>query len=489
MSESTRRRATAFIIASLSLVQLGCGAAGERAPTVVPPIVVPTTGKLVVVLESRGNGGDADGFTAAIDGASTTRTITSDASVAYDSLSPGNHTVRFADIAPQCSASADSLTHAVKVGVTDTVTVGMTCLGGFAYLVAIDSTGYDIVYLAEDGHTIQLTSGPGIKFIRSWSPDGTRLIYSQYENNHSHLYSVRADGTDTKTLTSGTGNEYEPQWSPDGTHIAYEQTGNGAYIAISDADGANAHPLVDASTFGFNSTWATDGSRVYFGCSLVRSYDLCTAAPDGSDLRRITYAALDAVVMPCTPDCMAVPIGFTPSPDGSTIAIDVATGQGPEIQRAWAASLDGTSAIPLSGNTISSTAGWSPSGDRMLLNITDGGDGFALATVNPDGSSYREITTYADSIQSGNWSPDGTVIAYFDAKTGQIGAMNADGSNRRLLTTGSVFKFFPMWNPKARAAGSLSSDRVRVSSSYLEKIRILPPLRPEVLQRRPRPRP
>jgi Tol biopolymer transport system component len=486
MSQSTRRCATAFAIVSLSLVQLACGAAGDSTPTNVPSNT-PTTGALVVVLQPRGNGRDADGFSATIDG-SVARTLTYDASVAYDSLSPGDHTVRIAGIAPQCSASADSVTHTTKVGVTDTVTVGMTCLGGFAYIVAIDTTGYNIEYLTEDGRTIQLTSGPDIKFIDSWSPDGTRLLYSRYENNHSHLYSVRADGTDTKTLTSGTGNEYSPQWSPDGTHIAYEQTGTGGYIAISDADGANVHPLVDTSTFGFSVTWATDGLRLYFGCSLVRSNDLCTAALDGSDLRPITFAALDAVVMPCTPDCMAVPIGFTPSPDGRTIAIDVAPGQGPEIQRAWAASLDGTSAIPLSGNTISSAAGWSPSGDRMLLNITDGGDGSALATVNPDGTSYREITTYADSIQSGNWSPDGTVIAYSDAKTGQIGAMNADGSNRRLLTTGSVLKFFPHWNPKARAAGPLSGDRVRVSSPYLEKIAIPSRLRPEMLRRRLHPR-
>jgi Tol biopolymer transport system component len=79
---------------------------------------------------------------------------------------------------------------------------------------------------------------------------------------------------------------------------------------------------------------------------------------------------------------------------------------------------------------------------------------------------------------SGNWSPDGTVITYYDIRTGQIGAMNADGSNRRLLTTGPVVKFFPHWNPKAGAVGTLSSDRARVSSPHLKKIPILPRLRP-----------
>jgi Tol biopolymer transport system component len=489
MSESTRRRATASLIASLSLVQLGCGAAGERAPTVVPPIVVPTIGKLVIVLEPRGNGRDADGFSAAIDGAST-RTLTSDASVAYDSLSPGNHTVRIADIAPQCAASADSITRAVKVGATDTVTVGMTCLGGFAYLQDVDANTTDLFYLTEDGRTIQLTNGPGLKFIEAWSPDGTQLLYSQEQTNGWRIHTVRADGTDSRPLTSDVGNEFSPRWSPDGTHIAYQKgDSTGVYIAISDPDGANVHPLAGTSPVDFGPSWSADGSRLYFGCyRFQRIYDLCTAALDGSDLRPIRYAALDPIVTPCTPACTVVPIQFAASPDGLTIAIELAPGQGPVLERVWAASVDGTSAIPLSGNTISFAGRWSPSGDRMLLNISDGGTGYAMATVNTDGSSYRQIVSYADSISSGDWSPDGTVIAYNDLRTRQIGAMNADGSNRRPLTTG-IGKGTPIWNPKARAVGTLSSDRVRVSAPNLEKTPILSRLRPEMLRRSLHPRP
>src|SRR3954454_17034433 len=216
MFDSTRLRATTVAIMALSLVQLGCGGAGETPSVTNPPSNSATSGKLVVRVQPQGNGRDADGFSATLDGASA-RTLADDpTSVKYDNLSPGDHTVRIAGVAPHCSASADSITHTVKAGATDTVTVGVACLGGFAYLQAIDTTRYDIAYLTEDGRTIQLTNGPDLKLIESWSPDGTRLLYSQYENGHFHLHSVRADGTDTKTITSGSGNEYSPQWSPDG---------------------------------------------------------------------------------------------------------------------------------------------------------------------------------------------------------------------------------------------------------------------------------
>ena len=492
MFDSTRLRTTAVAIVSLSLGQLACGgAAGDSTPGVTnPPPKTPTTGTLVVVLQPRGNGRDADGFSATLD-ATPARALTYDATaVTYDSLSPGDHTVRIAGIAPQCSASADSITHTTKAGATDTVIVGMTCLGGFAYIQDVDSNTTDLAYLTEDGRTIQLTSGPDLKFIESWSPDGTRLLYSQLENGRAHLHSVRADGTDPRTLTSGSGNEYRPQWSPDGMHIAYMKgDSTGIYIAISDPDGANVHPLTGTSPLDFDVTWSSDGSRLYFGCDRFgRSHDLCTAALDGSDLRAIRYAALEPIVTPCSPGCAGTLMYFTASPDGSRIAFELLTsGGGVPSYRVWAASLDGSSAIPLSGNTLSFAGRWSPSGDRMLLNISDGAGGYALATVNRDGSSYRQITSSDDAISAGDWSPDGTVIAYVD-RTRQIGAMNTDGTNRRVITSGPP-KGLPTWNPKAPAVGSLSSDRARTSSPRLEQLPILPRLRPEILRRRLHPRP
>jgi Tol biopolymer transport system component len=482
MFDSTRLRATTVAILALSLVQLACGGGDGHGVTNPPGS---TTGTLVVQLQPLGNGRDADGFNVALDGKAA-RTLTYDASLSYESLTPGNHTLRISGLAPQCSAPTDSITHTVKAGVTDTVPVAMTCLGGFSYEETTDANTTDIVYLTEDGRTIPLTSGPGLKLIDDWSPDGTRLAYSVYDNLRFHLYSVRADGTDTKTLTSGPNDEYSPHFSPDGTHIAYQQSG-GAYvhIAIADADGGNAHALVDTSASSFDAGWSTDGARLYFVCGhFGRLYDLCTAALDGSDFRAIRYAAVEPLLTPCSPICAGTLDHVEVSADGKTLGFEYASNTvGAPSQRMWAAALDGTSALSLSGNTISFAGRWSPSGDRMLVHTSDGADHFALATVKSDGSSYRQIVTAADSIDSGAWSTDGMVIAYTDFKAMQIGAMNADGSNRHLLTAGSPAKYYPIWNPKARAVGALSADRVHTSSPHVEQLPELPRLRPEILRR------
>lgn len=488
MCDSTRLRATTVAILALSLVQLACGGGDGHGVTNPPGS---TTGTLVVQLQPLGNGRDADGFNVALDG-KTARTLTYDASLSYESLSAGNHTLRITGLAPQCSAPADSITHTVKAGVTDTVPVTMTCLGGFAYEQVTGANTTDIAYLTEDGRTIQLTSGPGLKLIDAWSPDGTRLVYSVYDNLRFHLYSVRADGTDTKTLTSGPNDEYSPHFSPDGTHIAYQQSG-GPYIhiAIADADGANAHALVDTAASSYDVSWSTDGARLYFVCGhFGRMYDLCTAALDGSDFRAIRYAAVEPLLTPCSPICAGSLYHVEASGDGKTLAFEYASNSvGAPSQRMWAAALDGTSALSLSGNTISFSGHWSPSGDRILLNISDGSDNFSLATVKPDASGFLQIVTPADSIQSGAWSTDGKVIAYSDIRTMQIGVMNADGSKRHLLTTGSPAKYYPIWNTKARAVGALSADRVHTSSPHVEQLPVLSRLRAEILRRSLHPRP
>jgi Tol biopolymer transport system component len=228
---------------------------------------------------------------------------------------------------------------------------------------------------------------------------------------------------------------------------------------------------------------------LYFGCDRFgRAYELCTAALDGSDLRAIRSASLDSLETPCAPLCKTLVMHFAIAPGGNKIAFEVLdAGTGGEPQRVWTASLDGTSAVPLSGSTTSFGGEWSPSGDRMLLSIAQGPDQFALATVKADGSSYRQITTYADSIQQGAWSPDGKTIAYVDIRKGQIGLMNADGSGRQLITRGMTFDFFPVWNPKARSPGALAS--ARAPSSRVEQLTVLPRLRPEVLRRSLHPRP
>ena len=175
---------------------------------------------------------------------------------------------------------------------------------------SIDSTRYDIAVphrrrAHDPAHERAWTSSSST----AWSPDGTRLLYTQYENGHFHLHTVRADGTDPKSHDVRHGPRVRTavvaRWN---THRLSSRPGAAAYIAIADADGANAHPLLVARlpSTEFDVAWSTDGSRLYFACDhFGRMYDLCTAALDGSDLRAITIRGARLRLTPCTPICAA----------------------------------------------------------------------------------------------------------------------------------------------------------------------------------------
>lgn len=87
---------------------------------------------------------------------------------------------------------------------------------------------------------------------------------------------------------------------------------------------------------------------------------------------------------------------------------------------------------------------WSPDGSRIAFDSADE-TGVHIATIDPDGTNRRTLTT-ADGVQEvPDWSPDGRWIAYnaftsFDQDpfTISIWIMRSDGSEARQITQGAI---------------------------------------------------
>jgi Tol biopolymer transport system component len=408
-----------------------------------------------VVVRGSGSGKDANGFTATI--ASMSQTVAYGAATTFASLSPGEHTIVLDSIAPQCAATADSATHVVRAGVTDTVTFDVSCVGGIAYGVDTGINETQIDYLDANGITTRLTSGPYIKAQTAWSPDGTRLLYTAFATTGDEHYVVRADGTGLVRLPNG----ITPRWSPDGTKIVMAvwdlSVAPGPWIRVTDADGSNPFYPAGQDAEDFEPIWSSDGSRLFFMCNRFDpATDLCALTLDGTSTPEpIHFDALASLPRTCSPGGLcpgSLPHSWTPSPDGRSITF-VVYDPVRQLYELWVGAIDGSSAKPLAPGSGAFDAQWSPSGNRIAVSAWDGGTQIGIATVNPDGSDFLLLTDFAKNDGDPSWSPDAAFIAFDEAADGvsQIWVMKSDGTGRRKITEDAYWKSAPRWRPNGSA--------------------------------------
>ncbi len=172
-----------------------------------------------------------------------------------------------------------------------------------------------------------LTADSGQKSGLQWAPDGSKVLFL----DDGGIY-VSAPRGAPQRLTPSPGFDREPAWSPDGTRIAYT---NGQ-LFVMNADGSNRHLVV--STFASQPlyaalpSWLPDGSRIAFvGTHVFTQYstkfgpltrqDVFTVASDGSDVRRLTGPPSDQSLY-------GYPSGGAPTwwPDGSRLFFQDARG-------------------------------------------------------------------------------------------------------------------------------------------------------------------
>lgn len=99
---------------------------------------------------------------------------------------------------------------------------------------------------------------------------------------------------------------------------------------------------------------------------------------------------------------------------------------------------------------------WAPDGKRIAFDFFDDEGNQQIATINPDGTDLRHVTSGHGIREAPNWSPDGSKLVFdysslFPEEPGfftSIYEMNADGSNPHLVTTTTnTFDIEPKYSP------------------------------------------
>jgi len=205
-----------------------------------------------------------------------------------------------------------------------------------------------------------------------------------------------------------------PAFSPDGKQIAYYHWTDGIYVA--NADGSNAHKIVGETHAKFLA-WSNDGKWIAFSSQPTQkgNVNIDAVMVDGSKRRTIVIGGSMA----------------SWSPDDQWIVFADCRGSDCGILKA--SSLGGDSGAMIVADMATNPA-WSPDGKRIVYQADV--DGVKqLFVINADGSGKKQLTSGTAPHVGAQWSPDGAVIFLRSPEGGSWGIwrIQADGSGKTKL--------------------------------------------------------
>lgn len=448
-------------------------------------------GAIRIVTATAGVGIDSGGYAFRIDAGPThpiavtdTQTVTGFAS--------GPHVIQFRDIASNCHALGPSLlTVTVTRGDTVTASLSVSCVAPEPGVLQVstvtagldqDPDGYVVHVDGDSGHpiatngtltldsleagkhvleltgladncvpvgdtgrtvTIGLSASTDVLFqVRCKSLDWIAFLSDVEVEGQNDIYMMRLDSTERIKLTATGGYKGDLSWSPDGNRIAFTgqyagDSSPGIYV-LDVETGASTKLTPDSERDG-HPAWSPDGTFIaYASGPLDALTHVWLMRADGTGRRDLT------------------PNGDgdepTWSPDGTKIAFTSARDQ-PQGFALWTMNADGSDPIRITplGGVVWQPA-WSPDGNWIAFSALEGTQE-AIFMVHPDGSGLMPFHAASAPAGDVSWSLDGQRLVYM--WTNAVAMVNVDGTGlaiwqQDLAPDWRVNMSSPRWRPRPR---------------------------------------
>jgi TolB protein len=280
----------------------------------------------------------------------------------------------------------------------------------------------------------QLTFG-GENAEAYFSSDGRELVFQSTRDGAQcdQIFAMKADGSGVRRVSSGEGRTTCAYFTPDGSRIVYASTHLG---------GRQCPPRPD---FSRGYVWP-----------VYDSYDIFSAKPDGSDLRRLTSAPGYDAEATIGPDGRIV---FTSVRDGDMEIYSMAA-DGSDVRRLTTRpGPDGGPFFSRDGRRIvfrGRALAPGPELNDYLALLRDGlwrPTSLEIFVMNADGSGLKQVTSLGGASFAPFFTPDGTHVIFSSnhhnpkGRDFELWLIGADGTGLERVTWNPTFDGFPMFSP------------------------------------------
>jgi serine/threonine protein kinase/Tol biopolymer transport system component len=271
----------------------------------------------------------------------------------------------------------------------------------------------------------------------TWMPNGNRLLCRANE-----LIEVSSNGEEKKLASLSTDYYiYWPRWSPDGKVLRFTTNSpSGDKMWEMSADGSNIHQFLagwnEAKEPGAGE-WTRDGKFFIFRANDKGREDLWAIREKGDLWHKIDHRPVRLTTGPLSVDAPS------PSVDGKKI---FAVGSQPRSELVRYDAKSGQF-VPYLGGISAAYIDFSRDGKWVAYVTWPDGN---LWRSRIDGSERLQLTTPPAVVESAEWSPDGTQIAYTALLPGQrenVFVISVSAGESRMVAGGEFSMRHGGWTP------------------------------------------